>query len=68
MTGTICRCHSSDLYAGLVRCPSCGHRSFDAYTWLPREPGQPIEGSCERRRCGYEGTLPPPAPEQGQLL
>jgi hypothetical protein len=50
-----CSCHASDLYAGLWRCPSCGHRSFDAYTWA-RRPGEPLEGSCERRRCGYEGT------------
>jgi hypothetical protein len=54
MTQPICRCHASDLYASLLRCPGCGHRSYD-----------PIAGSCERRACAYEG---PPAAEQGSLL
>jgi hypothetical protein len=40
-----CRCHADDsLYGSLLRCPSCGHRSYDR-----------IAESCERRRCGYEG-------------
>jgi hypothetical protein len=50
-----CSCHASDLYAALWRCPSCGHRSFEAYTWVQLPPGFALEGSCERRRCGYEG-------------
>ena len=53
---TICRCHASDLYAGLLRCPGCGHRSYD-----------PIAQSCERRRCGYEGPPDPDRPEQERL-
>lgn len=63
-----CSCHSSDLYVSLWRCPACEHRSFDAYTWAS-ERGQPVEGSCERRACGYEGPYPSLAPEpvQGQL-
>lgn len=35
--------HSSHVYASLVNCPKCGHRSFD-----------PWAESCERRKCGYE--------------
>jgi len=52
-----CRCHASDLYAGLLRCPGCGHRSYD-----------PIAQSCERRRCAYEGPPDPDQTEQGRLL
>lgn len=37
-----CRCHSSALYAGLVDCPRCAHRSFDPWC-----------DACERRKCGY---------------
>lgn len=43
-----CRCHSSELYRGLVECPACGHNSLD------RLPGW--EG-CERRACGYQRTI-----------
>lgn len=40
-----CRCHSSDLYASLYDCPSCGHHSLDiGKTWA----------GCERRRCGWQ--------------
>lgn len=38
----VCRCHQSHVYASLLRCPRCGHRSLD--------PGI----GCERRKCGYE--------------
>lgn len=54
MSELICRCHASDLYASLPRCPGCGHRSYD-----------PWARSCEWRACAYEGR---PASEQGRLL
>lgn len=43
-----CRCHASELYLSLVKCPACGHNSLD------RLPGW--EG-CERRACGYQRVL-----------
>lgn len=40
-----CSCHAGDLYASLIDCPGCGHRSLEA---LPTWAG------CERRRCGWQ--------------
>jgi hypothetical protein len=45
-----CRCHSSDLYRGLIDCPKCGHRSYD--------PGV----GCERRACGHVESAKSEAP------
>lgn len=48
MSDRVCVCHSGLLYAGLVKCPACGHNSLDRLkTW---------EG-CERRACGYQRAL-----------
>lgn len=47
----ICTCHADPLYAALVRCPKCGHQSYD-----------PPNVGCERRACGYTGPLPPEQP------
>lgn len=52
-----CRCHSSDLYAGLVECPWCRHRSFDL-----------IAGSCERKKCALEFPVWPDNREQQREL
>lgn len=53
-----CRCHASDLYASLVDCPKCGHRSFEVLgDW----------GGCERRKCGYE-RIDRAEPEQLTLI
>lgn len=40
-----CSCHSDLMYASLIDCPGCGHKSLDVgKTWA----------GCERRKCGWQ--------------
>jgi hypothetical protein len=55
---SVYRCHADPLYAGLHRCPACGHRSLDVVNgWA----------GCERRACGYEVLDPAPLARRDEL-
>ena len=53
MSELIWPCHADNLYAGLLRCPGCGHRRHN-----------PWARSCEWRAHAYQGR---PGSELGRL-